>query len=84
MDPGAIGRSLNPQKSNMNIKTVFTLDVPLTQKDEELHCPAMPTTTDWKQSHRPKHEYSGWTTFNAAVARPVKRAEFEGHPMAKK
>ena len=44
----------------------------------------MPTTTDWKQGHRTKNEHSGWTTFNAAVARPVKRAEFESNPMAKK
>ena len=56
----------------------------LTQEDEELRCPAMPTTTDWKQGHRTKNEHSGWTTFNAAVARPVKRAEVESNPMAKK
>lgn len=68
----------------MDVKTIFTLDVPLSQEDEELHCPAMPTTTDWKQGHRTKNEHSGWTTFNAAVARPVKRAEFESNPMAKK
>ena len=31
-----------------------------------------------------QNEYSGWTTFNGAVASPVKRAEFESNPMAKK
>ena len=59
MDHGAINRDLNPQRSTMDVRTKFTHDVPMTQKDEELHCPAMPTTTDWKQSHRIKNEYRG-------------------------
>ena len=58
MDQDPIWGKLNPHKSNMDIKIIFTLDVPLTQKDEELHCPAMPSTTDWKQGHRTKNEYS--------------------------
>ena len=56
MDRSAINRDLNPQQSTMNVRTKFTLDVPMTQKDEELHCPAMPTTTDWKRGHRTKNE----------------------------
>ena len=44
----------------------------------------MPTVINWDQRHRTKNENRGWPTFNAAVARPVKRAEFESIPMAKK
>ena len=51
-DQGANGRKLNRQKANMHINIIFTLDDPLTQEDEELHCPAMPTTTDWEHGHR--------------------------------
>ena len=58
LEHGALTRDLNPQRSTMDVKTKFTLDAPLTQEDEELHCPAMPTTTDWKQGHRTKNEYS--------------------------
>ena len=67
----------------MDAKTIFTLDSPLSHGDDDLHRPAMPVVYGQPNQHRPKNEFSGWPTFSAAVARPIKRAEFERNPDAK-
>ena len=55
LDEEALIRSLFPFGGGGlgDIKTVFSLDRPLSQDYEELHCPDLPVVSDWPAGHRP-------------------------------
>ena len=49
MDIDVLNGDVHTRGTAMGIKNIVILDVPLTQEDEELHCPAMPTVINWDQ-----------------------------------